>query len=181
MVRRSFCKLVPQPVSSNPLKRIKQKLGRKVIYRMLTAATITGVLVAYRLLNLGTEKKGNGKLNSYIQPSEVLELGVSADFRTTYLVGVVKVGSLKLDKGTMKHHFVLTDFIHEISVHYSGPLPSVFREAETARVLGEFVDPYNPKDFVAVKVEAAHDSETSKTSYKPRSRDIDISDRGLGK
>lgn len=180
-VSRHFCKLVPQPASVSPLKRIKQRLGRKVVYRLLTAATVTGVLVAYRLMNLGRTKHGEGKIHSYIQPSEVLELGVNADFRSTYLIGVVKPGSLVLDRGTLKHHFTLTDFIHEVRVHYTGTLPSGFREAETSRILGEFVDPYNPKEFVAVKVESGHDAERPKTEYKPRSTDIDISERGLGK
>jgi cytochrome c-type biogenesis protein CcmE len=177
---RAFSKLVPQAETLGPLKRIKAKLGRKVIYRLLTAASITGFLVAYNLLS--TTRKPTAtldKAHTYLQPSEVLELGISPDFHTSYLVGVVKVGSLKLERGTLKHSFVLTDFIHEVTVTYSGNVPVTLREAETARVQGEFVDPYSPKEFVATRVEAAHDAEQTKVSYKPRSRDIDTSSRAL--
>lgn len=177
---RAFSKLIPQAESSGPLKRIKDRLGRKVIYRLLTAASITGFLVAYNLLS-STHKPSStmDKGHTYLQPSEVLELGLSPDFHAAYLVGVVKVGSLKLEKGSLKHHFVLTDFIHEVAVVYTGNLPATLREAETARVQGAFVDPYSPKEFVATRVEAAHDAEQTKVSYKPRTRDIDTSVRAL--
>jgi len=177
---RAFSKLIPQAESTGFLKRVKSKLGRKVIYRMLTAASLTSLLVAYNLL--GETNKGRTTMERthiYLQPSEVLELGLSPDFHTAYLVGVVKVGSLRLDKGTLKHHFVLTDFIHEVAVVYTGNIPSTLREAETARVQGEFVDPYSPKEFVATRVEAAHDSEQTKVNFKPRTRDIDTSVRVL--
>lgn len=177
---RAFSKLIPQAENSGPLKRIKVKLGRKVIYRLLTAASLTGFMLAYHLLS-STQRPRSTAMQShtYLQPSEVLELGLSPDFHTAYLVGVVKVGSLGLEKGTLKHHFVLTDFIHEVKVVYNGNLPATLREAETARVQGEFVDPYSPKEFVATRVEAAHDAEQSKVTYKPRSRDIDTSSRVL--
>ena len=177
---RSFCKIIPKAEATGPLKRLKQKLGRKVIFRILTALSISGVIFAVSLRGMMSNKtKRDNK--DYVQPSEVLELGVSGNFQLSFLVGVVKQGSFRLDRGSLKHHFVLTDFIHEVQVHYTGVMPLTFREGETARVHGDFVDPYNPVEFIASLVEGSHDSETPKTAYKPRSRDIDIQERSLAK
>eukprot|EP00359_Climacostomum_virens_P008065 CAMPEP_0204917230 /NCGR_PEP_ID=MMETSP1397-20131031/14868_1 /ASSEMBLY_ACC=CAM_ASM_000891 /TAXON_ID=49980 /ORGANISM="Climacostomum Climacostomum virens, Strain Stock W-24" /LENGTH=130 /DNA_ID=CAMNT_0052090013 /DNA_START=466 /DNA_END=858 /DNA_ORIENTATION=- len=108
----------------------------------------------------------------YVQPAEVLELGVTMDMERTYLIGVVKPGSIKIQSGTTKHIFVITDFIHDITVNYEGTLPANFREGETARIQGDFVDQYNPSSFIATTIQAAHDAEQPKTTYKPRSKDI---------
>lgn len=121
-----------------------------------------------------TNKKSSQSASGgrYVQPAEVLELGVTMDMSTSYLVGIVKPGSIKIQSGTHKHNFVLTDFIHEISVNYDGVLPANFREGETARIQGDFVDQYNPSSFIASTIQAAHDAEQPKTTYKPRSKDI---------
>jgi cytochrome c-type biogenesis protein CcmE len=113
----------------------------------------------------------------YLQPAEILEAGVEKDEAEVYLVGVVKPDSLKLDPLTNKHTFVVTDFIHEIKVYYEGILPTAWREGETTRVKGEFVDNYNPTTLIASYIWAAHDAEVVKTEYKPRSRDIRVTDK----
>ena len=56
-------------------------------------------------------------------------------------------------------------------------LPTAWREGETTRVKGEFVDEYNPNEMVASYIWSAHDAEVTKTTYKPRSRDIRIGDK----
>jgi cytochrome c-type biogenesis protein CcmE len=123
-------------------------------------------------MSIGKKQSPNVAGGRYVQPAEVLELGVTLDMTRSFLIGVVKPGSIKIQSGTHKHTFVLTDFIHEITVNYDGTLPSNFREGETARIQGDFVDQYNPSSFIALGIQAAHDAEQPKTTYKPRSKDI---------
>lgn len=73
----------------------------------------------------------------------------------------------------------MTDFIHEIKIHYDGKLPTTVHEGETVRVQGEFVDEYNPIELIATMIQGAHDSEKTKTSYQPRSKDIEIKSRPI--
>ena len=115
----------------------------------------------------------------YVQPAELLERGIEKNEHELYLIGVVKPDSLRLDPLTQKHTFVVTDFIHDIKVHYEGILPTAWREGETTRVKGEFVDEYNPNEMVASYIWSAHDAEVTKTTYKPRSRDIRIGDKPI--
>jgi cytochrome c-type biogenesis protein CcmE len=91
----------------------------------------------------------------------------------------VKPGSIKLESGSLKHSFILTDFIHEIKVYYDGILPGTMREGETSRVQGDFVNEFNPNELVAYFVESNHDAEVTKVSYQARSRDIEMKPRPM--
>lgn len=113
----------------------------------------------------------------YYQPAEVLEQGVKINQEKAFLIGIVKPGSLYIAENTLKHSFILTDFIHEIKISFEGLLPRTLREGETCRVKGDFVNEYNPTDFVANEVIGNHDSEQVKNVYQLRSKDITIRDR----
>ncbi|OMJ69721.1 hypothetical protein SteCoe_32485 [Stentor coeruleus] len=173
---RRFSELVPKDTESTGLKLFKLKLfSRPVVYRMLAIGSVGLALGSAFIL---TNKKGkigaleNSGGHKYYQPSEILETGVKIDTEKFYLIGIVKPGSVQIQPNTLKHTFVITDFIHEIRVHYDGVMPNTLREGETSRVSGEFVNDYNPVDFIASFVESGHDSERVKTTYQLRSRDI---------
>lgn len=170
---RLFSDIIPKASTSGGLKGFTKKwLGRTVIYRMLVTGTIVCTSLAAYLLNPKSNTPLPGASGRYTQPAEILELGVQPNMQNCYIVGVIKPGSLKISPNTQKHSFVLTDFIHEILIHYDGILPTTWREGETARVQGSFVDEYNPVELVATLVQGAHDSEKPKTTYQPRSKDV---------
>ena len=174
---RNFSKLVHRPSAGSSLRVGRKFFGKNFVYRLLLTGTLVCTAGAVYMLQPKRKGKLSSNTSKYVQPAEVLELGVALDYQECYLVGVVKPNTLRIDPNTHKHSFVLTDFIHEIKVVYEGLLPSTFREGETARVQGEFVDEYNPTDMVATTVQGAHDAEKTKTTYQPRSKDINLKQR----
>lgn len=68
--------------------------------------------------------------------------------------GMVKKNSFKRETGTLKVYFVLTDFIHEVPVQFTGILPTLFREGQGVVVQGKL----NKNGiFMADQVLAKHD------------------------
>ena len=166
---------MPKPSNFSWLKAKTQRLfGRNALYRILTATTLglSGYTLYVNFKESARDPTGN--VTRYIQPSEILEFGIKDEIKMYYLIGIVKPDSMKMKKGSKEHEFTITDFIHDIRVHYEGELPPVLMEGETCRCHGEFVDEYNPTDFIARKLDAAHEAETVKTIYQPRSRDIKL-------
>lgn len=183
--RRLFTDLVPKDSGNSFIKNLKQKfITRPVIYRMLLVSSImlcygTYYFSSKKAFTLGKVDKYFNPSRAYYQPSEVLERGVGINREKFYLIGVVKPGSIKVEAGTLKNTFVITDFIHEIKVYYEGILPLSMREGETSRVQGDFVNEYNPTELVACFVESNHDAEVTKVTYKARSRDIELKQRPM--
>ncbi len=65
---------------------------------------------------------------------------------------MVKDGSLK--KGSDEIEFVVTDFTNEVSVHYTGLLPDLFKEGKGVVAQGRLSD---QGLFTATEVLAKHD------------------------
>ena len=183
--RRLFTDLVPKNSGSSFIKNLKQKfITRPVIYRLLILSSVmlcygTYYISEKKTFTLGRAGKYWNTSRTYYQPSEVIERGVGINQERFYLIGVVKPGTIKVEAGSLKHSFVITDFIHEVKIYYDGILPPTMREGETSRVQGEFVNEFNPTEFVACHVESNHDAEVTKVSYKARSRDIELKQRPL--
>jgi len=182
---RTFTQLVPKNTPDSFLKRLKQKfITRPIVYRILMVSTVGLTIGTYYLANTKSRNpvmvlSNSGFSQKYYQPSEILERGIGINKEKFYVIGIVKPGSMILYPGTMKHSFVVTDFIHEIKVYFEGVIPETLREEETSRIQGEFVNEYNPIEFIATFVEAPHDAETTKVSYQARSRDIDLKRRPI--
>jgi len=70
------------------------------------------------------------------------------------LGGMVPKGSFNRPTGSLEATFVLTDFVHNVTVKYSGVLPDLFREGQGVVVRGRLgADGV----FVAEEVLAKHD------------------------
>lgn len=136
------------------------------------------ITTGYITFNSSSRFKPNFK-KRYMQPAEILEAGIIDDNTHIYLIGIVKPGTLTIIPGTQDHTFTITDFIHDITVHFTGILPASFREGETARIEGEFVDEYNPTTFLGNYIMAAHDSEPTKNIYQPRSKNILVNNKSV--
>ncbi len=66
--------------------------------------------------------------------------------------GVVKKSSFKQDG--LKNEFIITDYINDIQVLYSGMLPNLFKEGQGVVVLGNM---QSNGSFVATEILAKHD------------------------
>ena len=181
-IARKFSELVPKNPKTSFLKKFQQKwFSRPIVYRILIVASV--ICASGTSYITVRQKRKVGGLNlegsKYYQPFEILESGVRLNQQDYYIIGIVKPGSLQIYENTLKHTFIITDFIHEITVNYNGVLPTTLKEGETCRVQGEFVNEYNPVDFIATMIEGMHDSERTKTNYQLRSKDIVLKQRQL--
>jgi len=86
-------------------------------------------------------------------PSEVAAQAMPAG-RQFRLGGLVKTGSVQREQGDLGLHFVVTDGLEEIPVHFVGILPDLFREGKGVIARGAFDD---AGEFQASEVLAKHD------------------------
>lgn len=93
-----------------------------------------------------------------LTPTEVIN-GQGAGSRPFRLGGVVCEGSIARLPTTLDVHFVVTDRVHQIPVHYTGILPDLFREGQSVIATGHMDGPA----FRAEEVLAKHDE-----TYMPK-------------
>jgi cytochrome c-type biogenesis protein CcmE len=86
-------------------------------------------------------------------PSEIAAQSMPAG-RQFRLGGLVKVGSVHRDEGSLVLEFVVTDGLAEIPVHFEGILPDLFREGKGVIARGALDD---AGLFQASEVLAKHD------------------------
>ena len=86
-------------------------------------------------------------------PSDVAEgkVNQSNSFR---LGGMVREGTVQREPNTLKVSFVVTDYNHDVRVHYDGVLPDLFREGQGVVTEGSMDD---AGLFTAHTVLAKHD------------------------
>jgi cytochrome c-type biogenesis protein CcmE len=87
----------------------------------------------------------------FFTPSQVAK-GEAPRNRLFRIGGMVREGSLK--KGSDEIEFVVTDFTNEVSVHYTGLLPDLFKEGKGVVAQGRLND---QGIFQATEVLAKHD------------------------
>lgn len=93
----------------------------------------------------------------YYDPSAVIA-GKAPTARAFRLGGMVEKGSVQRAPGKLDMQFDVTDYTHEITVHYSGVLPDLFREGQGVIVRGKLLGVTDGKQqFVAEEVLAKHD------------------------
>jgi cytochrome c-type biogenesis protein CcmE len=89
----------------------------------------------------------------YYSPSEVTA-GKAPTDRLFRIGGMVPEGSFKRPPGSLEARFVLTDFVKDVTVSYTGVLPDLFREGQGVVARGKLgADGV----FVAEEVLAKHD------------------------
>ncbi len=118
------------------------------ILLLLVAACSVVSLVIYAL---------GQNVNLYYTPSQLNAANVQqlSSFR---LGGMVKPGSVQRSNTSMAVQFVLTDFHQEVTVHYTGILPALFREGQGIVAQGHWQNGV----FAADQVLAKHDEK-----YRP--------------
>ncbi len=115
----------------------------------LLALAIAGTLVALALRH---------NIKYLLTPSEVAA-GQAVGSHPFRLGGVVCEGSIARVPDTLDVHFVITDRVHQIPVHYTGILPDLFREGQSVIASGQM----HGRVFRADEVLAKHDA-----TYMPK-------------
>ena len=114
--------------------------------------TCAGGLVLF----LGIAFKKN--IRFFVTPTQIIEENLK-HHKHLRLGGAVKEKSLKQHQLTS--HFIVTDGITDLDVHYIGLLPDLFREGQTIVAEGHF-NQENLSLFEATTILAKHDE-----NYKP--------------
>ena len=122
---------------------------------LLVLLGVAGVSAASALIIFALR----GNMNYYLTPTKVVagEVTKGELFR---LGGLVREGSLKRNENGLDVEFVLTDYKSDVTVHYSGILPDLFKEKQSAVTKG-MIDASG--SFIAEEVLAKHDP-----SYMPK-------------
>eukprot|EP01017_Pseudomicrothorax_dubius_P032931 TRINITY_DN435_c0_g2_i2.p1 TRINITY_DN435_c0_g2~~TRINITY_DN435_c0_g2_i2.p1 ORF type:complete len:206 (-),score=30.05 TRINITY_DN435_c0_g2_i2:169-786(-) len=83
--------------------------------------------------------------NKYVKDNEVLKL-----------MGIVKVGSVQIKRGSLELRFVLTDFENEVHVLYTGLNKFEYKEGETLVLTGYCPDIRQKQNVVAIDFMTKH-------------------------
>ena len=129
----------------NPVRRRRLT----TLLMALFALAIAGALVTLALQR---------NIKYLLTPTDVAA-GQGGGSRPFRLGGVVCEGSVARVPGTLDVHFVVTDRVHQIPVHYTGILPDLFREGQSIIATGHM----DGRAFRAEEVLAKHDE-----TYMPK-------------
>jgi len=121
----------------------KRKKRILIILTLLIILTIAFGLILYAL-------KQN--INLFYTPTE-LSKTTTVKNQILRIGGYVKKHSVHYDKKNQSISFVITDYRSDVTVHYSGILPNLFREGQGVVVTGQLSDLH----FHATQVLAKHD------------------------
>ena len=91
-------------------------------------------------------------INAFYTPTQIAS-GEAPQGRQIRAGGMVRDGSVRRDNETLDAIFTVTDFDHDVTVHYQGILPDLFREGQGVVVMGTF----DGEHLEASEVLAKHD------------------------
>ncbi|MBY5927881.1 cytochrome c maturation protein CcmE [Halomonas denitrificans] len=92
-------------------------------------------------------------INLFFSPVQIAAGEAPVD-RQLRAGGMVKEGSVRRDSDSLDVSFVVTDYVDDVEVRYSGILPDLFREGQGVVVVGKLTD---DGIIAADKVLAKHD------------------------
>lgn len=126
----------------------KQKLF--IILGLMTLAALAIGLTLYAL---------RSNINLFFSPVQIAA-GEAPVNRTLRAGGMVKENSVARDADSLDVTFVITDYVEDLEVRYSGILPDLFREGQGVVVVGKLD---GDGHLMASEVLAKHDE-----NYMPR-------------
>ncbi len=109
-----------------------KKRHQKLVYMLVSLAGLA--IVVGLVLNAFSSN-----LVYFRSPSDVANgtVNTAKPFR---LGGMVKEGSVVREPNTLKVSFVVTDYAHDVTIHYDGVLPDLFREGQGVVTEGQLDD-----------------------------------------
>ncbi len=114
---------------------------------------VLGILAGVAIASVLALQAFRSNVMYYFDPTQVAagEVKTGQRFR---LGGMVEVGSVKRQTGSLEVNFMVTDFKHQLPVRYTGVLPDLFKENSGVVAHGR-LDPQGI--FIADEVLAKHD------------------------
>ncbi|WP_043528282.1 cytochrome c maturation protein CcmE [Litchfieldella xinjiangensis] len=106
--------------------RPKRKQRLYVILGLVCLAAIAVGLTLYAL---------RSNINLFFSPIQIANGEAPVD-RQIRAGGMVKEGTVSRDPASLDVEFVITDYVEELEVRYSGILPDLFREGQGVVVVG---------------------------------------------
>ncbi len=128
---------------------------RRRMYMVLGILAGVGVATAFALQAFKSSigyKDPTAVLAGAVEPGKRFQLG-----------GMVKKGSVLRTSGSLEMRFVVTDFLHEVPVVYTGVLPDLFKENSGVVTNGRLND---RGEFIADEVLAKHDENYMPTAVQ---------------
>ena len=148
----SHDKNLPTNIGSfkNFIKKIKAVFNKRVVlFRMLFYSSFLFIIfTVMRLTNSTIYAKNVTPV--YFLNNEATE---SAFYN---VAGLVKPGTIQIIKGTDEMNFSITDYEHQMSCYYKGPIPPNFVEGNTAIVTGSIVNVNKPDTIMCSKIQTDH-------------------------
>jgi cytochrome c-type biogenesis protein CcmE len=120
---------------------------RKKLLLILGLLIGTGIIVGLVLYALSQN------INLFFSPTDMAQGKAPIDQRIR-AGGMVREGSLERATDSLKVRFVITDFVEDVKVDFTGILPDLFREGQGIVAQGKM---NNEGVFVADEVLAKHD------------------------
>jgi cytochrome c-type biogenesis protein CcmE len=124
-------------------------LSRRARRLLILLAVVAGVAAA----GLGVLRSFEDNLVFFYTPSQIAAGAVPAGARSFRLGGMVEQGSLVREAGTLNIRFRVTDMQHQVTVHYRGVVPDLFREGKGVVAQGRL----EGGQFQASEIMAKHD------------------------
>lgn len=128
---------------------------KKSIQRLLNLLVISGCLSLAVFFILTALRQS---VVYFVTPSDIYASPPSLK-KVIRIGGVVEKNSMSYPVGGRGVDFTITDFAHQVRVHYNGSLPSLFRAGQGVVVSGSFLE---RGVFHAYQVLAKHDE-----NYRP--------------
>jgi cytochrome c-type biogenesis protein CcmE len=125
-----------------PKRKRKRKL--QLVLLLVVGSGLAIGLVLYAL---------SQNINLFFLPSDIVAGKASLEQRIR-VGGMVQEGSLERVNNSLKVGFVITDYQHDLVVHYDGILPDLFREGQAIVAQGRL---QADGVFLAAEVLAKHD------------------------
>ena len=103
---------------------------KQKMFVILGLVSLTAIAVGLTLYAL------RANINLFFSPVQIAQ-GDAPLERTIRAGGMVKEGSVARDSETLDVEFVVTDYVDDLDVYYSGILPDLFREGQGVVVVGQ--------------------------------------------
>ncbi|MGS2744466.1 cytochrome c maturation protein CcmE [Halomonas sp. LS-001] len=103
---------------------------KQKMFVILGLVSLTAIAVGLTLYAL------RANINLFFSPVQIAQ-GDAPLERTIRAGGMVKEGSVARDTETLDVEFVVTDYVDDLDVYYSGILPDLFREGQGVVVVGQ--------------------------------------------
>lgn len=152
----------------------KRKQRLYIVTAVVLLASLAVGLTLYAL---------RANINAFYTPTQIAS-GEAPEGRQIRAGGMVREGSVSRDNETLDVIFTVTDFDRDVTVHYQGILPDLFREGQGVVVMGTFDGEHLEASEVLAKHDEKYMPPEVSAALKASGRSVSgdkIVEKGMGK